>query len=95
MTLDVDDKIARASKLLELWLRKFVFQDSSLSRQTKMMIYQAVVLDVHAVVLYAIETLPAKQKDIRKVEGFHHMHRCLRNILGISRVQQCVQHISM
>ena len=80
--------IARASKAFGA-LRKFVFQDGSLSRQTKKMVYQAVVLGV---LLYAAETWPAKQKDIRRLEGFH--HRCLRSILGINRVQQCVQHIS-
>ena len=41
------------------------------------MIYQAMVLGV---LLYATETWPAKQKDIRRLKEFH--HRCLRNILG-------------
>ena len=50
---------------------------------------QAVVLGE---LLYATETWPAKQKDIRRLECFH--HHCLRSILGISRVQQCVQHNS-
>ena len=66
-----------------------VFQDSSLSLVTKQVVYQAVVLGV---LLYAAGTWPAKQKDIRRLEGFH--HRCLRSILGIGRMQQCLQHIS-
>ena len=63
-----------------------MFQNSSLSRQTQR---RAVVLGV---LLYAAETWPAKQKDIRRLKGFH--HHCLRSILGINRVQQCFQHIS-
>ena len=50
---------------------------------------QAVVLGE---LLYVTETWPAKQKDIRRLEDFH--HHCLRSILGISRMQQCVQHNS-
>ena len=46
------DKIARASKVFGA-LRNSVFQNSSLSRQTKKMVYQAVVLGV---LLYAGET---------------------------------------
>ena len=70
-------------------LRKSVFQNSSLSRRTKKMVYQVVVLGV---LLYVAETWLAKQKNIRRLKGFH--DRCLRSILGINRVQQCVQHIS-
>ena len=61
----------------------------SLSLATKKVVYQAVVLSV---LLYAAETWPAKQQDIRRLEGFH--HRCLRSILGIGRMQQRLQHIS-
>ena len=57
--------------------------------KTKKMVYQVVVLGE---LLYATETWPAKQKDIRRLECFH--HHCLSSILGISRVQQCVQHNS-
>ena len=42
---DLDDKVAKASRAFGA-LRKAVFQDSSLSRQTKKMVYQAVVLGV-------------------------------------------------
>ena len=70
-------------------LKKSVFQDSSLSRLTKKAVYQAVVLGV---LLYMAETCPAKQKDVRRLEGFH--HGCLQSILVINRVQQCLQHIS-
>ena len=36
--------------------------------------------------------MACKQKDIRRLKGFH--HRCLRSILGIGRMQQHLQHIS-
>ena len=88
VVLDLDDKIARASRTFGA-LRKPVFRDSSLSLLTKQVVYQTVVLGV---LLYAAGTWPAKQKDIRRLEGFH--HRCLRSILGIGRMQQCLQHIS-
>ena len=75
--LDLDDKIARASRAFGA-LQKPVFRDGSLSLVTKKVVYQAVVLGV---LLYAAETWPAKQRDIRRLEGFH--YRCLRSILGI------------
>ena len=53
------------------------------------MIYQAVVLGV---LLYAVETWPVKQREVRTLETFH--HRCLRTLLGISRAMQISQHIS-
>ena len=52
VTLDLDNKIARASKAFGA-LRNSVFLNSYLSRQTKKMVYQAVVLGV---LLYAGET---------------------------------------
>ena len=88
VVLDLYDKIARASRAFGA-LRKPVFRDSSLSLVTKQVVYQAVVLGV---LLYAAGTWPTKQKDIRRLEGFH--HHCLRSILGIGRMQQCLQHIS-
>ena len=88
VVLDLDDKIARASRAFGA-LTKPVFRDSSLSLVTKQVVYQAVVLGV---LLYAAGTWPAKQKDIRRLEGFH--HHCLRSILGIGRMQQCLQHSS-
>ena len=42
-----------------------MFQDSSLSRQTNKMVYQAVVMGM---LLWVAETWPAKQKDIRSLE---------------------------
>ena len=69
--LDLDDKIARASRAFGA-LQKPVFRDGSLSLVTKKVVYQAMVLGV---LLYAAETWPAKQRDVRRLEGFH--HRCL------------------
>ena len=84
LTLMIKTRASRAFGAL----RKSVFQKSSLSRQTKKIVYQVVVLGV---LLYAAETWLAKQ-NIRRLKGFH--DHCLRSILGINRVQQCVQHIS-
>ena len=53
------------------------------------MVYQAVVLGV---LLYAVETWPIKQSNLHSLEVLH--HRCLRNILGISKSQQIAQHTS-
>ena len=53
------------------------------------MVYQAVVLGV---LLYAVETWPVKQREVRALETFH--HRCLRTLLGISRALQISQYIS-
>ena len=66
--VDLDDKIARASRAFGALL----FRDGSLLLVTKKVVYQAVVLGV---LLDAAETWPAKQRDIRRLEGFH--HRCL------------------
>ena len=55
--LDLDDKIARASRAFGA-LKKSVF------RLTKKIVYQAVVLSV--LLCNMAETWPAKQNDIRK-----------------------------
>ena len=79
VALDLDDKMVSASSAFGA-LIKSVFRNSSLSRQTKKIIYQAVILGVP---LYATETWPAKQKDTRRLEGLYHC--CLRYIMGIIR----------
>ena len=56
MALRLDKKIAKVSKAFGA-LKKPVFQDSPLSRQTKKMVYQAVMLGV---LLYVAETWLAK-----------------------------------
>ena len=51
--------------------------------------YKAVVLGV---LLYGSETWTTKRAVARKLEAFH--NRCLRGILGITSVQQHLQHMS-
>ena len=85
--LDLDNKFARASRVFGA-LQKPVSWDGSSSLVTKD-VYQAVALGV---LLYAAKTWPAKQRDIRRLKGFHHC--CLRSILGIGRMQQRLHHIS-
>ena len=64
--LDLDDKIARASRAFGA-LKKSVFWDSSLSLVTKEVVYQAVVLDV---LLYTAETWPAMQRILGDWKAF-------------------------
>ena len=89
----MDARIACATRVFGA-LQQSVFCDDSLSLMTKkmvssMVVYQAVVLGV---LLYAVETWPIKQRDVYSLESFH--HRCLWNILSISRAWQIVQHVS-
>ena len=41
---------------------------------------------------HLLPDLPIKQRDVYSLESFNHC--CLWNILGISRAQQIVQHVS-
>ena len=81
VALEVNARIAHAARVFGA-LQRSVFCDGSLSLMTKKMAYQAMVLGV---LFYAVETWPIKQRDVCSLESFH--HRCLWNILGISRAQ--------
>ena len=80
--MDVEDRIGRTSRAFGALCRP-VFRDSNLSLRTKRMVYRAVVLGV---LLYGAETCVNKSAATRKLESFN--SRCLRCILGITRVQQ-------
>ena len=86
--MELNIRISRAASVFGA-LRRSVFSDCMLSLTTKSMVYQVVVLGV---LLYAVETWPVKQREVRILEAFH--HRCLRTLLGISRALQVSQHIS-
>ena len=79
-------RVSRAATIFGA-MRRSVFSDKLLCLQTKRMVYQAVVLGV---LLYAVDTWPIKQSNLHSLEVLH--HRCLRNILGISKLQQ--KHMS-
>ena len=85
---DVENRIARASSAFGALCRP-VFQDNSLSMKTKRMVYWAVVLGV---LLYGAEIWVTKRAAIRKLESFN--NRCLRRVLGITKAQQYIGHIT-
>ena len=62
---------------------------TELSYKTKRLVYKAVVLGI---ILYGSETWTTKHFHVRKLEVFH--KRCMRTIMGISSVQQRLEHIS-
>ena len=66
-----------------------VLQDSSLSMKTNRMVYHAVVLGV---LLYGAEVWVTKRAAIRKLESFN--NRCLRRVLGITKPQHHIGHIT-
>ena len=85
---EVSERIAKASKAFGA-LKEPIFKNSDLSCKTKCCVYKSVVLGV---LLYGSETWTTKRASTKKLEVFH--NRCLRSILGISSVQQRMEHIS-
>ena len=85
---EVDKRIAQASRAFGA-LRKAVFMDSTLHLQTKQSIYQARVLSI---LLYGSECWTPLQRELRKLDSFH--HRCIRTVLGITNSQQWEKHIT-
>ena len=83
-----EERIAKAFRAFGA-LKEPVFRDKNLSLATKRLVYKAVVL---ATLLYGSETWTTKRDAVRKLEVFH--NRCLRGILGISAMQQRMEHIS-
>ena len=62
--LKLNTRVSRATNAFRA-LQRTVFSDAMLSLTTKCMVYQAVVLGV---LLYAVETWPAKQKGRYKLK---------------------------
>ena len=85
---EVKERIAKASQAFRA-LKEPVSRDKNLSLATKRLVYKAVVL---ATLLYESEMWTTKRDAVRKLEVFH--NRCLRGILGISAMQQRMEHIS-
>ena len=84
---EVGERIARASRAFGII--KHILRNSNLSINTKRAAYKAVVLGV---LRYGSKTWTTKRAVARKLEAFH--NRCLRGILGITSVQQRLQHTS-
>ena len=85
---EVGERIAKASRAFGM-LKEPIFKNSNLSYKTKRLVYKAVVLGI---ILYGSETWTTKRFHVRKLEVFH--NRCMRTIMGISSVQQRLEHIS-
>ena len=66
-----------------------VFRQRGLSVATKQQIYSACVLST---LLYGAECWAILRCDEARLDAFH--HRCIRSILGVSRLQQQLQHIT-
>ncbi len=84
---EVDRRLASAARAFGAL--QCVFQDRDLSIKTKRLIYSACVLSS---LLYGAECWPILRKDERRLDVFH--HRCLRSILGVSRWNQQLKHIT-
>ncbi len=85
---DVCQRIAAASRAFGS-LFKPVFRDRSLTIRTKRLLYTSCVLSV---LLYGSETWSPLQRDLKKLEQFH--HHCLAAILNVSRTIRWQNHIS-
>ena len=86
--MEVEQRIALTSRAFGA-LRRPVFGDKDLSLKTKRLVYRAVVLGV---LLYGVETWANKRDTSHKMDVFH--NRCLQSIMGITKAQQRMSHIS-
>ena len=88
--LDVEDKIARASRAFGALCRP-VFNDGNLSRRTKRMVYRAAV---RCWGYYCMERRRGLTSEMlpRNLESFY--NKCLRRITHITREQQRTRHIT-
>ena len=87
-TYDVSRRIAAASGAFHS-LKDAVFYNSDFTIGIKRVVYGVTVL---AVLLYGSETWTTRQRDLQRLDVFH--HQCLRMILHIGRARQIDGHIS-
>ena len=81
-------RLAKASRAFGC-LRSAIFRSKRISVATKREVYQAAVLST---LLYGAETWTVKADSVRKLRGFH--NRCIRCMLGVSRLQQWKERIT-
>ena len=81
----VKERIAKASRAFGM-LKEPIFKNSNLSYKTKRLVYKAVDHFVW------VRNLDHKAFSCEELEVFH--NRCMRTIMGISSVQQRLEHIS-
>ena len=85
---EVVARLAKASRAFG-YLRSAIFRNKRISVATKREVYQAAVLST---LLYGAETWTVKADSVRKLRGFH--NRCIRCMLGVSRLQQWKERIT-
>ena len=85
---EVECRIAKAARAFGC-LKKSIFQNKSLSLNTKKIVYRAVVLSS---LLYSAETWVTKANNLKRLNCFH--NKCVRTILGVTRYVQWKQRIS-
>ena len=85
---EVVARLAKASRAFGC-LRSAIFRSKRISVATKREVYQAAVLFT---LLYGAETWTVKADSVRKLRGFH--NRCIRCMLGVSRLQQWKERIT-
>ncbi len=84
---EIDRRVASASRVFGAL--QCVFRDRNLSLRTKRLIYSACVVST---LLYGAECWAILKRDETRLDAFH--HRCLRAILGVSRWDQQLHHVS-
>ena len=87
VSADIDRRLASASRAFGAL--QCVFRDGNLSVRTKRLVYSACVMST---LLYGAECWATLRRDENHLDAFH--HRCLRSILGISRWDQQLNHIT-
>ena len=85
---EVVARLGKASKAFGC-LRSAIFQSRQLSVAIKREVYRVMVLST---LLYGAETWTVKADSLRRMRGFH--NRCIRSMLGVSRLQQWKQRIT-
>ena len=86
-----DEVVARLAKASRAFgcLRSAIFQNRRISVAIKREVYRAVVLST---LLYGAETWTVKAESVRRLRGFH--NRCIRSMLGVSKLQQWRERIT-
>ena len=75
---DVRARLEKAATVYQMWRRK-VFRSSSVSKKTKIHVFQVMVMSV---LLYGAETWVVTQQDLRRLHAFQ--MKCLRDIVEVT-----------
>ena len=85
---EVSMRLGRESRAFAC-LRSPIFHNKKVSMAMKCEVHNAVVLPT---LLYGAETWTVKADSVRRMRGFH--NRCMRSMLGVSRLQQWKERIT-